>query len=106
MDDPCATLMREIASAQEQDRPLLHIRVTPDALRGTPASLPVTPERLRVLYPESVKLGLIENGLVPHHGMELVVHPEDWRDVLKVVMPYASPTANRGDEFMGYPVIS
>lgn len=55
---------------------ITQIRVTSDAIRHSPVSVPLTPERARVL-------GLGEaDGLGDERLLELLVHPDDWRDLL------------------------
>jgi hypothetical protein len=81
-------LMREIDSARLQYRPLLHIRVTQDAIPGAPAAVPITPERARSIRLRIVELsGDADAVVVPDpevwlRSLEIVVHPEDWTAVL------------------------
>ena len=64
---------------------IVHIRVTMEALLGSPVSVPVTPERARTL----AQLRLLPNGAVVadpvsyERLLELLIHPADWVEVLK-----------------------
>lgn len=87
---PCSSteaLMREIDSATMLARPLLHIRVTTDALRGSPAAVPITPERarrvrLRAFEGRDGEAVVDGDPEVYLRSLEIVVHPADWADVL------------------------
>jgi hypothetical protein len=92
-----AVLRREIDSADEAMRPIIQVRVSTDALRGTPAAVALTPERLRVL-------GHCEHDF--HNGaspVEILVHPEDWAEALAEI-----PDLGAGvdlTQFYGYKVV-
>ena len=78
-----AALHSEIRHAREQDRPVVHVRVAKDALPGTVAAMPVTPERARalgtlLLLPDETIVGSPVNERL----LELLIHPEDWRGLL------------------------
>jgi hypothetical protein len=58
--DATDAIIGELRDAACLDRRVRWLRVTPSAIEGTPACVP----------------------LYPSHAFELVVHPEDWRQVL------------------------
>lgn len=96
-----AILQREIDSAGEQDREILHVRVTLDALRGSPASVPVTLERLRALdWDHEGRHMHGRDGFASNASpLELLVHPSDWSDALgEIPTPgdQVTPTMFRG----------
>lgn len=78
-------LWGEIQDARAQDRPIVQIRVTADAIHGAPTSTRMTPERARARAAKAVE---IKDGPVAiasaesERWLELVIHPEDWRDLL------------------------
>lgn len=95
-------LRREINYAREQDRPIVQVRVTADALRGSISTVPVSPERARVLGTltmvpvgdegDSAVVGAAENERL----LEVIVHPEDWRDLLVEAGPLGALGADDG----------
>ncbi len=69
---------RELHDAGMQDYEVVRIRVTHDAIGGAPVAMPLTPERAR-----SVTLPARGGRMVPLELVrEIVVHPDDWRDLL------------------------
>lgn len=105
-------IKREIWYAREQARPLLRIRVTTDALQGSPVAVPITPEQARQIRLVAVPLPEGETAVEadPHvymRALELIVHPADWSDVLAhPIMRYVLPGDDgRIREFMGLPVV-
>lgn len=78
-------IWHERNDADAQMRPIIHIRITTDGIPGSPAALPVTPERARTLG----KLWAFPNGSVDAaydgRALEVLVHPEDWAGLLKDV---------------------
>lgn len=77
-------LRREMRAAALEDRPVRHIRITEDALRGSPVALPITPERQRTVgrlraYPGG---GVDADLAMACWELEIVVHPVDWYGVL------------------------
>jgi hypothetical protein len=105
-------LRREICEAELEDREILRLRITPEAIAGSPVTVPVTPERARLLrllmYPgETVDA---DPELVARFALELLIHPRDWyallcergRDGHFVVEP--SATAASVARVLGIPV--
>lgn len=78
-----ALIFSERNQARERMRPIIHIRVTTDAIPGSPVAVPVTPERARTLG----KIWAFPDGTVEAafdgRALELLVHPEDWYSLLK-----------------------
>lgn len=85
-----ATVAAEIHSAEEQDRPIAQIRVTTDAIQGSITAAPVTPERARTLGQlmairgdsDSPLTGTVVSDPSNEQLLEILIHPEDWRDLL------------------------
>jgi hypothetical protein len=79
------TLLDEVRCAQELDRPLSHIRVTVDALKGSPVLVPITPERARqirlVAVEDRGEFTVEADPEVWLRQLELLVHPADWMEV-------------------------
>src|ERR1700759_1212361 len=75
-------ILREVHRAREQMRPVTQVRVTTDALEGTIAAAPVTPERARVLGKlRATPVGVISDP--PNERLlEILIHPEDWKQLL------------------------
>ena len=78
----------EIRQAREQAREVHWIRVTADAIPGSIVTTPITPERARQigLHAEpSVGGHTVDTDprLIAHPPLEIVVHPEDWAELLK-----------------------
>lgn len=94
-----AALMGEINFIREQDRPLLWLRVTEDAIEGSPIAVPATPERI-------AQASTVTGEELGYDGMEILVHPTDYLEAEGSVMACVTEglaTASR--EFMGYPVM-
>lgn len=89
-------LRREIESAWEQDRNVVQIRVTTDALEGTPTAVPLTPERLRALDLSPT----FDSNVTP---LEVLVHPRDWADALSEIPGHGETITV--DNFLGYRVV-
>lgn len=100
MEEMYEAITREIHSAEEQDRPIAQVRVTPDAIPGSVTTGPMTPERARILgrllaMPSLPPLrgvrglGSETDEIVvfgdPTNLLEILVHPEDWRQLLTEV---------------------
>jgi hypothetical protein len=79
----------EIRQAREQDREVHWIRVTKDAIPGSIVTTPITPERARQIRlraePEFGSGYTVDTdpSLVGRPPLEIVVHPEDWAELLK-----------------------
>jgi hypothetical protein len=85
---------------------IVHIRVTVDALQGSPVSVPITPERARAIG----RLMMVPGGSVVadprdyETKLELLMHPADYCEVLKA-RPYFYHSFSGGVEtVMGIPV--
>lgn len=84
-----ALIHRELADAEATGyKRIVHIRVTTAALPGAPVSVPVTPERARVIGC-LVTLYSPRSGMTvdadPHwyeSALELLIHPRDYTDLL------------------------
>lgn len=100
MEEMYEAITREIHSAEEQGRPIAQVRVTTAAIPGSVTTAPMTPERARVLgrllampsFPplRGVRgLGSETDEIVvfgdPTNLLEILVHPEDWRQLLTEV---------------------
>ena len=78
---------REVNDALKEALTVLHVRVTPDALEGSPVAVPITPERAR-----RIKLIMLPGGAaeaspeVTERCREILLHPHDWATVL-VALP-------------------
>lgn len=84
-----SVLHREIQEARAAARPLRHIRVSVDAIAGAPTTTPIAPERLRTLALRAIpgergseSAGVVADPEAQERWLEIVIHPEDWRDVL------------------------
>jgi len=76
-------LHREIYSAEEQARPLLHIRISPSAIQGSIVCVPVTPERARQTRIRTLEEGgVVADSEIVMRYLELIIHPHDWRTLL------------------------
>jgi len=81
----------EVRQAREQDREVHWIRVTKDAIPGSITTTPITPERARQigLYEyedgQSGRSAGVDTDpkLIARLPLEIVVHPEDWAELLK-----------------------
>jgi hypothetical protein len=78
-----AAIFRECNAADGQMRPIIHARLTTDAIPGSIAAMPVTPERARTLG----KLWAFPDGTIEAaydgRALEILIHPEDWHGLLK-----------------------
>lgn len=76
-------IARELRAARESALELVRVRVTSDAIPGSPVAVPFTPERARALRTYVVELEHIGAlaGADPEleRARELVIHPDDWR---------------------------
>lgn len=77
---------RELRDAEEQLREVVQIRVTPLALPGSVLLMPMSPERARVLG----RLHMVrDRGVISdpknERMMEVLMHPEDWAELLTEV---------------------
>lgn len=80
-------LHREIVQAQERAVEVVQIRVSADAIPGSATTTMIAPERLRLLAAQQREFLHSEGGLTAdpekqERWREIVMHPEDWRDVL------------------------
>jgi hypothetical protein len=76
-------IAHEVYEARAALRPITHIRVTRDALAGTVAALPITPERARTIRLRAFPGGTVEADFgETERLLEIVIHPEDWRTLL------------------------
>lgn len=81
----------DLRQAREQDRDVRWIRVTKDAIPGSITTTPITPERARQigLYEyedgQSGRSAGVDTDpkLIARPPLEIVVHPEDWAELLK-----------------------
>ena len=84
-----AVLHKELHDARAAMRPVLHIRITTDAIPGTVTSTPLTPERLRVLKPYVIHIegretpDVLADPTLVDRALEIVMHPQDWHDLLR-----------------------
>lgn len=72
----------ELLYAREQLLDVRRIRVTVDAIPGSPAVVPFTPERLRTMYLRAHPDGVVAELAATDRWRELVIHPEDWHDLV------------------------
>jgi hypothetical protein len=96
--------------AELQARHIRGIRVTTDALAGSIVALPITPERARSYRLLMIEgRGAVADPVVYERDLEVLVHPEDWRDFLKnlpnSVTFNESGAVGSVREVMGIPVI-
>lgn len=93
-------LRDEINSAFEQDRAIVHVRVTASAIPGSIAAMPISPEHARAV----AALWILRDGTVTdlYHGraLEVLLHPMDYETILKDI-----EAALRGDCLIGDPVL-
>lgn len=66
---------------------IVHIRVTTDALQGSPVTVPITPERARAIGRLMMVQGhgVVADPMDYETRLELLVHPQDYSDLLKDV---------------------
>lgn len=93
---------REINDAGLQLHEIARIRITHDAISGAPVAAPLTPERARtVTLPQRggqpVPLELVR---------EIVVHPDDWRDLLVDERMAERQLQSEPDSIYGLPVVN
>lgn len=107
----------EIIHRERQDaratgyKRIVHIRVTVDAIPGAPTTVPVTPERARVLgrllmvRGEGPLTGSVVADPSDYEAMlELLIHPKDYADLLKDASAIAAVQIGEVDRVMGIPV--
>lgn len=76
-------ITREVYDAQAQLREIVHIRVSRNALAGSVVALPITPERARTIRLRAFPGGAVDVDYgSTERLLEIVIHPEDWRDLL------------------------
>jgi hypothetical protein len=110
---PVATVIRmELRAAEVADRPVLGLRITMAALRGSVAALPVTPERARLFGLLEIRdhvsyAGVIADPKIWGRSLELLVHPADWMEVLADADCYAMMSQASADSssFCGLKVV-
>lgn len=108
-----ASIHRELHDARATGyKRIVHIRVTADALAGSVTSVPVTPERARVLG----KLLMIRSPGEPLDGaviadpadaealLELLMHPLDWAELLADLDAIGYVSLGEPIRVMGIPV--
>jgi hypothetical protein len=103
-------IVSEINHAELDDRRVRALRVTTDAVAGSLAAMPITPERARTVG----RLWMLEDSTVVAedllYDLELLVHPSDWYALLAergpsgqfVVQPHA--TVANVEHILGIPV--
>lgn len=99
-------LWGELVYAREQVLEIRRIRITPDALIGSPTTVPFTRERLRTMYLRAYPGGVVDAELgQTDRWRELLIHPVDWWDML--VEPEISALDMTGDivRVWGVPVV-
>lgn len=74
-------IAQQIREARMADRPILHLRVTPDAIPGTVTTTPLAPGRLRRYRALAAEEGTILPDL-SSNVLEIVVAPVDWDALL------------------------
>ena len=79
----------EVNQALTADRPIEHIRVSASALQGWVVVVPVTPERVDEL------------GLTSRDPRELLLHPEDWAELLRERRFHVKRAASYGEFVVG-----
>lgn len=103
-----ALLEREAVEACIACRDIIQIRVTADALPGSPVALSLTPERVRQHALVGYTQGVIADLRWQDRTLEIIMHPDDWRDVLvdaELTRAYAVRQSPKGDtRLMGIPV--
>jgi hypothetical protein len=112
-----AVIYQEIADAEVTGyKRIVHIRVTTDALPGSPTSVPVTPERARTLGrlialrdPRGGEATVAADPSDYERMLELLIHPQDWADVLRGADMFAGELApgmrpGEPDSVYGIPV--
>lgn len=104
-----AAIAREVHDARATGRQrVVHVRVTPHALPGSVVSVPIPPERSRLLRADP-DLDAIETAnyveIVGRGGigvlLEILVHPQDWQQLL---IADASALIGAPEECHGLPV--
>lgn len=104
------TIRRELDDAEATGwQKIVQVRVTTDALPASPVTVPITPERARTMS----AMRMMPDGIVAdpasYEGMlEVLLHPEDWQDVLADAERFAVQMATRPGEpnrIFGIPVV-
>lgn len=94
-----AVVHRQIVEADETGyKRIVHVRVTTDAICGSMAAVPVTPERARAI---GKLVALPDVGALAYtvaadpqwyeRALELLIHPEDWIALLREIPMGATP---------------
>lgn len=86
--DMLAAICREVQDADARMLKVVHVRVTPDAIPGSPVLVPFAPERLRLLAAHLVELprgnaALVADPEAQQRWRELLLHTADWMAVLQ-----------------------
>lgn len=81
----------EIGRETARGHPVVRIRVTPHALPGSICCLPITSKRF-------------ELGITPERRRELLIHPDDWHDLLGEMEGEEGRGVNELREAFGLPV--
>lgn len=97
-------LYAEINEARAQCWNVLHVRVASDAIRGSVTTVAITPERARTLAALEVRGDeTVEVAMSRTLSMrEILVHPEDWNELLKEAEPQRDVTPT---SVFGLPVV-
>lgn len=102
-----ASIMREQHDARATGyKRIVHIRVTTDALPGSVTSLPVTPERARVIgrLLAVQDLGVVADPNSTETLLELLIHPADWAELLTDDDKYRAVQIGPDTRVIGIPV--
>lgn len=104
---------REIRTTEETGyKQIVRVRITMDALKGTPVALPVTPERARVAGalraipdPRTGEALVVADPAWGERFLELLLHPADWLEARHFASSYgAHLDAGEKPTLMGLPV--
>lgn len=78
----------EICGALEQGLKVAHIRVTADAIQGSPAALAMTPERARGVAVIEVGGVVTADPEMVLHAAEVLLHPADFDAIVERHLSY------------------
>ena len=84
------TIWREVNDARSTGyQSIVHIRITTDALEGSPVTVPITPERARTIARLMIVKGhgVVADSMDYETKLELLMHPEDYMALLRDVDP-------------------
>lgn len=103
-------IRQQVYDARLQDREVLHLRVTRQALPGSIVALPLTPERARALRTLwAVRQGDMSVTALPdlevlERYVEVVMHPDDYLDLLGVAHTVNVDVRSGVQRVLGYPI--